>query len=273
MRILVIPDTHGRTFWKDVIKTHPIEDFDKVVFLGDYVDPYSSFEPISVEDTIQNFKEIVEFKKQNMDKVVLLLGNHDFYYFFKIPGNSRYSRLRHLDYEEIFEKNRNLFVIAYETDGTLFSHAGYLKGWEDYVNDCIKHYQIDIKLEPTAESLNALLNTKDGEYALNLVSCERGGRYGYGSCIWADVSEHCYNEKYEGKYQVFGHTIQLDLVKYYKTGSYDDIGDGKPRITKKYAMLDCRHGFVYEENDEDRKFFQIEHDGSETQVYMKDYLF
>ena len=30
-----MPDTHGRTFWKDVIKTHPIEDFDKVVFLGD----------------------------------------------------------------------------------------------------------------------------------------------------------------------------------------------------------------------------------------------
>ena len=273
MRMLIIPDTHGRTFWKDFIKTHPIGDFDKVVFLGDYVDPYSSFEPISVEDTIRNFKEIVEFKKQNMDKVVLLLGNHDFYYFFKIPGNSRYSSLRHFDYEEIFEENRNLFVIAYETEGTLFTHAGYLKGWEDYVNNCDRHYKIGIKLEPTAESLNSLINTKDGEYALNLVSCERGGRYGYGSCIWADVSEHCYNEGYEGKFQVFGHTIQLDLVKYYKTGSYDDIGDGKPRITKKYAMLDCRHGFVYEENDEDRKFFQIEHDGSETQVYMKDYLF
>lgn len=265
MRMLIIPDTHGRTFWKDVIKTHPIEDFDKVVFLGDYVDPYSSFESISVEDTIRNFKEIVEFKKQNMDKVVLLLGNHDFYYFFKIMGNARYSHQQHFDYEEIFEENHNLFVIAYETDGTLFTHAGYLKKWEDYVNDCV-FYKIDNKLEPTAESLNSLMNTKEGKHALNLIPLERGGRNRYGSCIWADVTEHYYNTGYEGKYQVFGHTIQLDLVEYYKTYSVNDIGDGKPRVTKNYAMLDCRHGFVYEENGEDRKFFQIEHDGSETQV-------
>lgn len=33
--ILIIPDVHGRTFWK-----YAIDKYDKVIFLGDYLDPY-----------------------------------------------------------------------------------------------------------------------------------------------------------------------------------------------------------------------------------------
>ena len=71
--ILVCGDIHGRRFWKEPCKN--LDKYDKVVFLGDYLDPYG-FEGIEVEDAIENFKEILELKKNNMDKVVLLLGNH-----------------------------------------------------------------------------------------------------------------------------------------------------------------------------------------------------
>ena len=34
--ILIIPDIHGRTFWKECIKC----ECDEIIFLGDYLDPY-----------------------------------------------------------------------------------------------------------------------------------------------------------------------------------------------------------------------------------------
>lgn len=64
MKILVIPDVHGRTFWH--VAKEIIDSVDKVVFLGDYLDPYYH-ENISKLDTIANFKEILEFKKNNFE--------------------------------------------------------------------------------------------------------------------------------------------------------------------------------------------------------------
>ena len=55
-KLLVLPDIHGRTFWKEPCSD--IEKYDKIVFIGDYLDPYD-FEGISVVDTIENFKEII----------------------------------------------------------------------------------------------------------------------------------------------------------------------------------------------------------------------
>ena len=49
-RILVIPDVHGRTFWKEPV-CKLIESVDKVIFLGDYLDPYGDFVQ---EDICQN---------------------------------------------------------------------------------------------------------------------------------------------------------------------------------------------------------------------------
>ena len=73
MKALVLPDIHGRTFWKEPSKR--VKEYDKVIFLGDYFDPYP-FEGNSVEEAIVNFKEIIGFEKENREKVVLLLGNH-----------------------------------------------------------------------------------------------------------------------------------------------------------------------------------------------------
>ena len=38
-RILVTPDIHGEIFWKEPVLKY-IEQVDKIIFLGDYLDPY-----------------------------------------------------------------------------------------------------------------------------------------------------------------------------------------------------------------------------------------
>ena len=38
-KLLVIPDVHGRTFWKTPVRKY-LDHVDRVIFLGDYLDPY-----------------------------------------------------------------------------------------------------------------------------------------------------------------------------------------------------------------------------------------
>ena len=42
--VLVIPDVHGRKFWKEAINKFSKDIYPdlNIIFLGDYVDPYSS---------------------------------------------------------------------------------------------------------------------------------------------------------------------------------------------------------------------------------------
>lgn len=68
--LVLIPDIHGRSFWRNAVKKHRNHP---VVFLGDYVDPYRG-ESITNEDALANFKEIIAYAKDN-NHVTLLLGN------------------------------------------------------------------------------------------------------------------------------------------------------------------------------------------------------
>jgi len=73
-KIIVLGDTHGRSKWKEVLRKEP--DATKVVFLGDYFDSFD----IPFEEQVENFTNILALKKEDPDKIVLLLGNHDFQY-------------------------------------------------------------------------------------------------------------------------------------------------------------------------------------------------
>lgn len=79
-KILVVPDIHGETFWKEPILKY-IEQVDRIIFLGDYLDPYpeegKEYPPQGIFD---NLMDIIDIKRDHMDKVVLLKGNHDQHY-------------------------------------------------------------------------------------------------------------------------------------------------------------------------------------------------
>ena len=66
MRTLVFGDIHGRLIWEDIIKKE--KDIDKIVFLGDYV---TTHEPISDEQQLFNFENILTYKEDNPEKVII----------------------------------------------------------------------------------------------------------------------------------------------------------------------------------------------------------
>ena len=216
--IMVIPDIHGRNFWKsciDKVKDHMI------IFLGDYIDPYpynmdifeSSEYKILQENSIENLKDIIQFKKDNIDNVVLLLGNHDCSYMYdQNICRSRHDYKNHEEISKLFKENKHLFQLAYTTyidnNIILFSHAGVHKLWiEDICNKLNK----DIPFEHNVSSfLNELYYKQPSNVMVNIlkqIPWSRGGYDSVGSCIWTDLydwDDELYSE-YNCK-QIFGHT-------------------------------------------------------------------
>lgn len=241
-KVLIISDVHARPFWKEATEKYD-QECDKIIFLGDYVDPYQD-EGFTRKDAIRTLEEIIEFKLNNKDKTILLIGNHDAHYFIKnFPRSTRYDSSNAYKIKELYMQHRHIFQLAYEeiinNKKYLFTHAGLMNSWIERNKDIIG--------EPTVESLNNLLDNPRGISTLSEISNYRtwlGEKSG--SILWSDVREKIdlddsieYNiipnddsivDGYD--YQIFGHT-QLQE---------------KPIITDKWACIDCRKAFILDEN-------------------------
>lgn len=185
MNILIIPDVHGRTFWrraKDLVK-----QYQKIIFLGDYLDPYG-YERITPDMALVEFLDIIEFKKKYPKKVTLLLGNHDLHYLspYFVPS-SRRDDWRAGEYQEIFEKNRDLFTCfkMFRSFGHkwLFSHAGITQHWLRQ-NKLLLSDLLDM-------SMDELLDNRGVKWGglLEQISYYRGGPNEWGSPVWMDIHE------------------------------------------------------------------------------------
>lgn len=238
MKILTIGDVHGRTFWKKALNI--IDEMDKVVFLGDYLDPYF-YEGISIVEALSNFKEIIEFKRNYYDKVVLLIGNHDLHYWpeFKKQWGCRRDDRNFDEISKLFLDNLDCFNISFQHEKYLFTHAGVKQEWLDTINGDISFgtmtypEMIDVEsFNVDITNLDSLLKLEGGTDALFVVSRERGGSWPSGSCLWADVTEHDpFKTEFPGIYQIFGHTMTFPEID-------------EPFITSTFAMLDAQQCFV-----------------------------
>lgn len=255
-KVLIIPDVHGRKFWVD--SCQDISLYRKVIFLGDYMDPYE-FENIKIEDAIENFKKIVEFKKSNIDKVVLLLGNHDMPYYSKEYFNMsffhcRYSKEHGEEISKIFDENRELFQLAYAENEILYSHAGIIEPW---LREAVGYTKNDV--DGIVREVNKMVNSKEGLSKLFLVGYARGGRSKTPSCIWVDVFEFMDFSNDDTDFckikQVFGHTYQfISIVK-----KKPIIGPAKEGIN--FKMLDCAKSFVLDEST-----FKLENERNKEKI-------
>ncbi len=150
MKIVALGDTHGRLNWKDIVAKE-LESSDKIVFIGDYFDTH---EDVTAEQQISNFLEIVEFKKANMDKVILLIGNHDYHYTgFAYSTYSGYQygaapRIKEILMEAFKD---NLLQMCYKHDIYVFTHAGVTKTWAEANN---------IDVNDLENSINETFNIK-----------------------------------------------------------------------------------------------------------------
>ena len=204
-KILILPDLHGRDFW--IEPCSHIDEFDKIIFLGDYHDPYPN--QVDQETSRNRLRdELVPFVLEHKDKCVCLFGNHDSNYLVS-PISSRFD-FKHSEEIKEYLKQLDLKLI-YKVDNYLFSHSGVLPKW-------LNEYDLTLK------SLDTLpLN----DPSLSSISAYRGGFDAVGSCIWGDVREYMLSYQFKDIYQIFGHT-QLE----------------KEIITPEFACLDCRKAFV-----------------------------
>lgn len=228
-QILIIPDVHGRAFWKDAVSNYP--DL-PVVFLGDYLDPYAH-ENINQEEALANFEEILAFKQANMDRVTLLIGNHEIHYFDTAYAFSRKDTLNCAYIHRLLLEHLSLFSIASHAEmggkTFLFTHAGILEPWwkKHFPETPTDATSVCQALNSKMESLETLGAFVDD--ALMDISQLRGGVADTGSCLWADLDEHNSKSSFlKGVYQVFGHT-QLKR---------------RAVIKRTYAGLDCRKAFL-----------------------------
>lgn len=126
MRILVLGDIHGKTIWKDIINR---ESPDFTIFLGDYV---TTHEPISPEQQLSNLEDILSYKEANLDKVILLRGNHDcqclgYYWAECYPDEPKVREV--MSSSPLKERFENLTQWIYIRNNIIFSHAGVSEVW------------------------------------------------------------------------------------------------------------------------------------------------
>ena len=233
-KIYIVPDVHGRIFWKKLKRK---ARFNKIVFLGDYLDPYPhEFTTGDVDKerkrAIDNFQEIIELKRKYPENVTLLIGNHDCTYAVsKEVCDCRRDKANFETIKSIFDENKELFQICKCVDvgGTVYllSHAGV------HLNAFGEVFEYEDDPFALESLLNSLYATRDHLFLnvyLPTLSFYRGGYHTYGSVVWADVREWRSDEDNAPFKQIFGHT-QLS-----QDGSCINIAD-------KYYCIDSRECF------------------------------
>lgn len=256
MKYLVIPDIHSRKFWREAIANN-IEIVDKVIFLGDYLDPYADELEENpelmeckyfgdVQSNLTMLNDIISLKKNEPNKYILLTGNHsDSYIWSKFSAASRTDYKNWELYHKFFYQNLGYFNLVWIENNVIFSHAGISEEWAYEFLD--KHMLYDTSalegISYVREAAEVLRDTPLKDFnthyikAISNIPYARHGDSQFGSCEWADLTEHI-NMKdsdvdniipkgEDGIYQIFGHT----QVKY-------------PIITDKWACLDYKKGFI-----------------------------
>jgi len=206
MKIITCGDIHGSTLWKNIVP----EEWDRIVFVGDYVDHWTYTDA----HILKNLKEIIILKEIYPSKVVLLVGNHDASYMFDGRMHScsgkRYSMAIAL--QELFKEKMILFQAAHheeseEGDKYLWTHAGVSEGW--YINRMLPFLE---KIDNPPDNIGDQLNFMFKIYRRELfdVGYERYGDRDFGGIVWADRSETQSNPL-PNINQIVGHT-KLDKI-------------------------------------------------------------
>ena len=215
---IAIGDVHGLDLWRDVVEAHPEC---RVVFLGDYLDPYRY---VHKGKLLDNLRAIMQLKRDRPEDVVLLLGNHDMHYFCdEACVGTRFDMEIAADASKLFLDNIHLFQYAFQYGEYLFTHAGVSLEWfdNDFCGDAARPIADQLN-NPAADQVPALLR----------VGSARGGRAcDTGGIFWADKSE--LEEPLYGFTQIVGHNRVAEVTEH--------TGPGGGKI----VFCDCLRNGLY----------------------------
>lgn len=235
MKLIAIGDCHGRNNWEKIVADNP--DAEKIVFIGDYFDSFD----VNFEEQMDNFLKIIAFKDANPDKVVLLIGNHEFHYI----ANEQYS-----GYQDRFDASIRAVIeraidmdylqMAYQNEDYLFTHAGVTLTW--YMNN----YDVRDSSEFLADEINDIFRKHPEAFKFTpSTGLDNTGDSITQSPIWVRPRA-LLSDCFEGFKQVVGHTHQrgvkmVDNVIFIDTfdtcdeyliikDGVEEIGNGKEKI-------------------------------------------
>lgn len=221
MHLIAIGDVHGRDTWKEIKGT----EADRIIFIGDYVDPHQDIPDLEV---IKNLEEIIAFQKNHPERVMLLLGNHDAQYLhYPLYQCSGHRADLQGTLGGLFQENKDLFKIGWQHDHYLFTHAGVSRGWYK------RHLSVfnEMKKENLAETLSAIYDSKYRDILFK-VSSKRGGWHAHGGPVWADRAE-TKGDCLPNYHQVVGHSRVPDFETFGDENSsiaFIDVGDTRVRF-------------------------------------------
>jgi len=206
MKIISVGDLHGRDVDEDVRGL--IDQCDKMIFMGDYVDSFERTDG-QIRECLRN---VMQFKRDYPEKVVLLWGNHDIQYLLgpKNHGCSGYRSWMHTDLFAEFHCNKELFKLAYQHADWIWTHAGIHDGW------WLFSFKYNQGLENIAAELNAAFISESPP--LFDVGHRRGGYKDVGGPLWCDRSE-LMSAPLKGYNQIVGHTKREFIETYNKNNN------------------------------------------------------
>ena len=243
MKTLTIGDIHGRNDWmmlthgshknyqdwkisvehgtradSPYFKSYPFMQYDKIIFIGDYMDSFD----VSNTDIKLNYLDIIFFKQQLSDRVVLLLGNHDVQYIVDGQRCSGFRPEMLFDMRALFRHHGKLFTVAYEeTDSKghkyLWTHAGVTSGWLELLDETIKlpanrfsNIILERNPQTVADKVNSAWDFNLSE--LYTVDRDSGGWDPWAGPLW--VRPDTLNKNpLPGYTQIVGHTAFKKITK------------------------------------------------------------
>ena len=128
-RILAIGDIHTK-IWIIEKVAKVVNDYDKVIFCGDYADDFSA----TPQDTLNTWRTLRDVQSNNRKKIELVIGNHDYIYVNNTPSlQSGYNPITQVLIDVPENKNIKAWLtglpVIIEIDGIAYSHAGIANEW------------------------------------------------------------------------------------------------------------------------------------------------
>jgi len=212
-RTLIIPDVHQDIGWVRAILDQEDDNWDRLVFLGDYFDSFDN--PPVVASVGETAEFLLDLREEYGERVTYLIGNHDVPYFellelaqsgahlpFPVNSCSGFDTDKATEIARVldtdFRDSCRLFIFC---NGHLLSHAGvHPKFWRE------GHPGIDDPIEALDELCQIAMENLGKKY-MAILGCgsARGGPEDVGGITWLD-----WNREFEDHPslppQIVGHT-------------------------------------------------------------------